>query len=172
MSDTAIGEAFLGEARRHLNASVERIEHCLGQLDDPQVWWRPAEGLNSIGNLLLHLAGNLRQWVVAGVGGAADARDRPAEFAERGPIARDELLRRLRAVVAEAAAALAHLDPARLPEHRRIQGFDETAMSAIWHSLSHLSGHIQEIVLMTRLQLGDRYRFAFVPATPEQGAPP
>ncbi|HWE36965.1 MAG TPA: DUF1572 family protein [Isosphaeraceae bacterium] len=172
MSNMAIGAEFLGVARRHLAESIGRVEHCVGQLDDAQVWWRPAAGLNAIGNLLLHLAGNLRQWVVAGVGGATDTRDRPAEFAERGPIAKGELLRRLHAAVAEADAALAVLDPARLTEPRRIQGFDETALSATWHSLSHLTGHVQEIVLMTRLQLGDRYRFAFVPSTPEQGAPP
>lgn len=171
MADATIGEALLAEARRHLDQAVERVEHCVGQLDDAQVWWRPAEGLNSIGNLLLHLAGNLRQWVVSGVGGAADTRDRPAEFAERGPIPRDELLQRFRSVVVEAAAALASFDPARFLEHRRIQGFDESNLSAVWHSLTHLTGHVQEIVLLTRLQLGDRYRFAFVPADPEQGAP-
>jgi hypothetical protein len=81
------------------------------------------------------------------------------------------LIRRLEAVVAEADAALAALDESRLLEPRRIQGFDETVLSAIWGSLEHLSGHAQEIVYIARLQLGDRYRFAGTPTTPEQGAP-
>jgi hypothetical protein len=168
---TAISSAYIGLARKHLADRIERIGHCVGQLDDEQVWWRPHESMNSVGNILLHLDGNLRQWVVTGVEGVPDTRDRPAEFAERGPIPRDALIRRLEAVVAEADAALTALDESRLLEPRRIQGFDETVMSAVWGSLEHLSGHAQEIVYITRLQLGDRYRFAWTPPTPEQGAP-
>ncbi len=168
---TALASAYIGLARKHLAERLGRIRHCVGQLDDEQVWWRPHAAMNSVGNLLLHLGGNLRQWIVAGVGGVPDARDRPAEFAERGPIPREELIRRLEAAVAEADAVLAALDGSRLLEPRRIQGFDETVLSAIWRSLEHLSGHAQEIVCITRLQLGARYRFAWAPTTPEQGAP-
>jgi hypothetical protein len=70
------------------------------------VWHRSQPGLNSIGNLILHLCGNLRQWVVAGLGGAPDVRNRPAEFAERGTVPKDELLRNLEAVVEEAKRIL------------------------------------------------------------------
>ena len=168
---TAFASAYIVLARKHLTDRIERIRHCLGQLDDEQVWWRPHASMNPVGNILLHLCGNLRQWIVSGVSGVPDTRDRPAEFAERGPIPRDELIRRLEAVAAEADAALAALDEARLLEPRRIQGFDETVLSAIWGSLEHLSGHVQEIVYITRLQLDDRYRFAWQPETPEQGAP-
>ncbi len=168
---TALASAYIGLARKHLAERLGRIRHCVGQLDDEQVWWRPHDAMNSVGNLLLHLGGNLRQWIVAGVGGVPDARDRPAEFAERGPIPGQELIRRLETAVAEADAALAALDGSRLLEPRRIQGFDETVLSAIWRSLEHLSGHAQEIVCITRLQLGDRYRFAWTPTTREQGSP-
>jgi hypothetical protein len=168
---TSVGAAYIGRARRHLMVCLARIDHCVGQLDDGQVWWRPHGSMNSVGNILLHLCGNLRQWVVSGVGGVPDTRDRPAEFAERGPVPKGELLSRLVAVVAEADAALDALDESRLLEPRRIQGFDETVLSAVWDSLTHLSGHTQEVVYITRLQLGDRYRFAWTPATPEQGAP-
>jgi hypothetical protein len=167
----SVGQAYLAEARRRLAACHAKIQHCLGQLDDRQVWWRPAEALNSIGNLLLHLCGNVRQWIVAGVPGTPDTRDRPQEFAERGPIPRDELSRRLGAVVREAEAVLAGVTDAQLLEPRRIQGFDETVLSAIFDSLAHFNGHTQEIVYITRLQLGAAYRFAWAPATPEQGAP-
>lgn len=168
---TALASASIGLARKHLADRTERIRHCVGQLDDEQVWWRPHDAMNSVGNLLLHLGGNLRQWIVAGVGGVPDTRDRPAEFAERGPIPREDLIRRLEAAVAAADAALAALDGSRLLEPHRIQGFDETVLSAIWRSLEHLSGHAQEIVCITRLQLGERYRFAWTPTTPEEGAP-
>jgi hypothetical protein len=83
--------AVVGTAAAHeLDSALNRIKHCLGQLDNEQVWRRSQPSLNSIGNLILHLCGNLRQWIVAGVGGASDLRHRPAEFAERGPIPKEE----------------------------------------------------------------------------------
>jgi uncharacterized damage-inducible protein DinB len=169
-TESTVGRLYVAEARKRLAACVGKIRHCVGQLSDEQVWWRPAESMNSVGNILLHLAGNLRQWIVAGVGGAPDVRDRPGEFAERGPVPGEELLRRLEATAAEADAVLAGVSEAQLREARRVQGFDETVLSAIFDSLAHLSGHTQEVVYVTRLQLGDSYRFAWVPSTPEQGA--
>jgi uncharacterized damage-inducible protein DinB len=159
------------EAANELASAQERIKHCLGQLTDEQVWWRSRPFLNSIGNLILHLCGNLRQWIVAGLGGVPDGRNRPAEFSERGPIPKDELLRRLDAVVDEARAALARQTARQLLEARRIQGFDVTGLKAIFSSVPHFRGHTQEIINMTRLQLSDAYQFAWAPATPEEGAP-
>src|SRR3954463_13568965 len=95
--------AAVGAAAAHeLDSALGRIKHCLGQLNDAQVWQHSQPGLNSIGNLMLHLCGNLRQWVVAGLGGTPDERNRPAEFAERGTVPKDELVRNLEAVVEEA----------------------------------------------------------------------
>ena len=164
--------AAVGLAAAHeLDSALERIRHCLDQLTDEQVWQRSQSGLNSIGNLILHLCGNLRQWVVAGLGGAPDVRNRPAEFAQQGPVPKEELVRSLEAVVEEAKRILAGVDARRLTEARRIQGFDVTGLAAIFDSVPHFRGHTQEMVHMTRLQLGDAYRFAWTPATPEQGAP-
>jgi hypothetical protein len=154
-----------------LTCALAKIKHCLGQLTDEQAWWRSRPSLNSIGNLILHLCGNLRQWIVAGLGGAADGRDRPAEFAECGPIPNDELLRTLEAVVDEARAVLARQTARQLLEARRIQGFDVSGLAAIFDSVPHFRGHTQEIVGLTRLQLGDAYKFASAPTAPEQGAP-
>jgi hypothetical protein len=164
----AVGAAAANE----LTSALGKIKHCLSQLSDEQVWWRSQPSLNSIGNLLLHLCGNVRQWLVAGLGGAADIRDRPAEFAERGPIPRDELLRRLETVVGEAKQVLAELSADRLLEVRRIQGFEVTGLMTIFDSVPHFRGHTQEIIHMTRLQLGEAYKPAWTPTTPEQGAAP
>ncbi len=163
--------AAVGAAAAHeLDSALNRIQHCLGQLNNEQVWRRSQPSLNSIGNLILHLCGNVRQWIVAGVGSASDIRDRPAEFAERGPIAKEELSRRLEAVVEEAKGVLAGVDAKQLAEVRRIQGFDVTGAAAIFSSVPHFRGHTQEIIHMTRLQLGDAYRFAWTPTTLEEGA--
>jgi hypothetical protein len=163
--------AAVGAAAAHeLDSALNRIKHCLGQLNDEQVWRRSQPSLNSIGNLILHLCGNLRQWIVSGVGSAADVRNRPAEFAERGPLPKEELMRSLEAVVEEAQRILAGVDARQLAEVRRIQGFDVTGVAAIFSSVPHFRGHTQEIIHMTRLQLGDAYKFAWTPSTREQGA--
>ena len=74
------------EASHELGQALGKIEHCVNQLTEEQVWWRPDESQNSIGNLILHLRGNLRQWIVSGLGGAKDERNRPLEFSERDSV--------------------------------------------------------------------------------------
>ena len=146
------GRAFLDEARRHLREDyLPKIERCLGRLTDEQVWWRASERSNSVGNLLLHLEGNLRQWVVSGAGGAPDARVREREFAERRLVPREELLGALRAAVEEADGALARLDPAWLLETRRVQGLDVTLLAAVFHAVEHFSMHTGQVILLTKL---------------------
>lgn len=163
---TAVGE----EAARELDNALSRIAHCLDQLSDEQVWWRPLESMNSIGNLLLHLCGNLRQWLIAGIGGAPDHRDRPAEFADRSQRPKAELRRLLEGTVAEAQQALRRVSADELLRVRRIQGFDITALRAIFDAVPHFRGHTQEIIHVTRVLKGDSYRFAWTPATKVQGA--
>lgn len=171
MTADELASAVAREATQELNEALDRIKHCLAQLSDDQVWQRPAPGLNSIGNLVLHLAGNVRQWLVAGLTGVADTRNRPAEFAERGPIPRDDLLRSLEQTLHEATGTLARQSAADLLRPRKIQGFDVTGLGALFSSVPHFRGHTQEIIHMTRMLLGAQYKFAWVPSTPEQGAP-
>jgi hypothetical protein len=171
-----LAEDFVAEARRQLDASAGTIRHCLGQLDDGKVWWRPREDMNSVGNLMLHLAGNLRQRFRSVIGGEPDDRDRPGEFTERGPIPKVDLLRRFEEAVGRADGMLAGLSADRLGETRRyglLAGAVERPVLAITlQTLTHLSGHTQEIVQLTRQQLGERYAFmqpAGVPPRPGGG---
>jgi hypothetical protein len=149
-----LGHVYIEEARRRLAACHERINHCLNQLNDAQVWWRPTESMNSIANLVLHLSGNLDHWIVSGVGGAQHHRNRPLEFSERTTIPKEQLSQRLCSAVSRADHVLAQVNDARLLETRRIQGFEETVLSAIFESLGHFNGHTQEIVYITRLRWG------------------
>ncbi len=165
-----VSQSALEEAKKLLDECVAKISHCVNQLSDAQVWWRPAPGLNSIGNLILHLCGNLQQWIVSGIGGVADNRQRPAEFAERGPIPKAVLVEKLTQVVAATKQTLARTGPAELARERTIQGFAVTGWGAVFHSIPHFNGHTQEIVSDTRMQLGDAYKFYWQPQTPEQGA--
>ena len=160
-ASTAVADSFRAELRTQLDECVGRIEHCLGQLSDQQVWWRPHDSANSIANLVLHLCGNLDQRVGSIVGGAPDTRDRPREFSERGTTPAAELARRLRAAAGRAEAVLSGLTSARMAELRRdpARGVEVTVVSILFRTLVHLGGHAQEIVFMTRSLLGDGYRF-------------
>jgi Protein of unknown function (DUF1572) len=167
----SLGTAVLSEARRLFSHSTGKVRNCFDQLRDEDVLWRPQPTHNSIAIIVNHLCGNVRQWIVSGVGGAPDVRDRPAEFADPGPMAKAELLRKLEQAVAEADGVLAKVDPSRLLEVRRIQGFEVTLLHAILDTASHFVGHTHQIVYITRMRLGDGYRFEWKPATAEQGAP-
>lgn len=156
----ANGRAFLEEARHHLVRDyLPKIERCLERLTDEQVWWRAGEHANSIGNLLLHLEGNLRQWVVCGAGGRTDLRVRDREFAERQSLPREELLAALRAAVAEADDVLARLDAETLLETRRVQGLDVTLLAAVFHAVEHFSMHTGQVILLTKMLAGGDLAF-------------
>jgi len=157
------------ETSGELDAALGKIKHCVNQLTDDQVWWRPSESMNSVANLLLHLCGNLGQWIVSGVGGTADVRERQKEFDQRIQIPKSELMQQIESAVADAKIVLSETSAEELLRIRPVQGNDVTGMQAILHSAAHFRGHVQEIVHMTRWQLGDSYEFDFIPPTTEQG---
>lgn len=167
----SLSNAVGKEASDELDGALRKIKHCVNQLTDEQLWWRPSESMNSVANLLLHLCGNLRQWIVSGIGGVADIRERQKEFDERSSVPKTELMQQIEDAVAEAKTALSEISAEELLRVRRIQGFDVTGMQAIFESVAHFRGHSQEIVHMTRCQLSDSYEFDFIPTTTEQGAP-
>jgi len=155
----SIDEEFLSASRKTLSKWRERIEKCLGELCEEQIWWRGQENSNAIGNLVLHVAGNARQWIVAGVGKAADTRDRDAEFARREPIAAAELLARLNAAVADADDVLARIRAEDLLEERHIQVYDVTVLQAIHHVTEHFAMHAGQILYATKLLTGSDLGF-------------
>jgi uncharacterized damage-inducible protein DinB len=166
MSD--IGQAFIARAQYHLAEDfLPKIERCLGLLSDQQIWWRANEQSNSIGNLLLHLCGNVRQWIVCGLGDATDSRDRDSEFAQRAEIPRAELFDRLKRTVNEAVATLARLDSDKLLEKYRIQGLEVSALEAVLHVVEHFSMHTGQIILLAKMSADiDLAFYDFSEATP------
>jgi uncharacterized damage-inducible protein DinB len=133
-------------------------------LTDEQIWWRANEESNSIGNLVLHLCGNARQWIVCGVGGAADGRDRDAEFAQREVIERDQLSSLLRRTLADVESTLLSLipslqDPQTLLARRAIQGSDVDVLEAIFHVTEHFSMHTGQIIMLTKMMTSADLRF-------------
>jgi len=151
-SETEVSRAFIDQAREFLREEyLPKIERCLEKLTDEQIWWRPNTESNSIGNLLLHLSGNARQWIVCGLGVEVDARKRQAEFDERRAIPREELLSRLRGTVEAVDETLATFDASRLLDKFRIQGTESTALAAIFHVTEHFSMHAGQIILLTKV---------------------
>ena len=122
---------------------------CLDALNEAQIWARANENSNAVGNLVLHLAGNVRQWLITGVGGAADIRQRDLEFAARH-LGRDELRHILVSTIQEAISLLRDLPLERLTEAMEIQGFRLTVLEAIYHVVEHFSGHAFQIILLTK----------------------
>ncbi len=162
------GHLFVEQARGFLSGDfLPKIETCLKRLEEEQLWWRANEESNSIGNLLLHLSGNVRQWIVCGLGGAADQRQRQTEFDQREPLSKTDLLETIRTAMQDADAVLGRFEPARLTEPYLIQGFEVTALEAIFHVVEHFSMHTGQIILITKmLASGDLEFYDFSAGAP------
>ena len=159
-SRLTVSTSFIGEARRLLvEEYLPKIERCVERLSDEQLWWRPNPESNSIGNLLLHLSGNARQWIVCGLGGEPDERQRQTEFDEREGIPREELLAKLRSTVADVNDVLSRFDSALLLYKYPIQGTETTALAAIFHVTEHFSMHTGQIILLTKLMTASDLHF-------------
>ncbi|SPF55009.1 conserved hypothetical protein [Candidatus Sulfopaludibacter sp. SbA4] len=152
--DHALQREFLDHSADKLRQYTGRIETCLGMLKPEQVWARGGDNENAVGNLVLHLCGNVRQWIVSGVGGRPDIRERDREFSARGGISSAELIERLRATVEEAAAVIHAVTAARMADKLVIQGYSVSVMEAIYHVVEHFSMHTGQIIFATKLLTG------------------
>lgn len=150
----SIDRIVLDYSASRLRQMSDRIADCLGRLTEEQVWARGGENENAAGNLVLHLCGNVRQWIVAGVGGKPDVRQRDEEFDARGGVAIPQLIERLRGTVEEAAATIGAVTPERLTERLSIQKYDVTVLEAILHVVEHFSGHAAQILFITKMLTG------------------
>ncbi len=155
MPDDAIGRTFVDESRRLLTAAyLPRIARAVESLTAEDVWWRPNDASNSIGNLLLHLNGNVSQWILAGVGGQPFDRRRQQEFDERGPVPIEILMARLSDTVRAADGILASIDDEGLLGRRHIQGHDLNVLEAVYHVVEHFSTHTGQIVWIAKARTG------------------
>ena len=155
-----IAHAFIERSRHYLvHDYPAKIERCLDVLPAEALWRRDDETENSVGNLLLHLAGNVRQWIVAGVGGESDTRVRSAEFSARTGDTAEALMQRLRDTLAEVDVVLGTLDADRLGQPRRIQGRDVKVLDAVYHVVEHFSMHTGQIILLTKRYAPGRVQF-------------
>jgi uncharacterized damage-inducible protein DinB len=150
---------FLSYSADKLRQQAGRIESCLGTLTEDQAWARGSDNENAIGNLVLHLCGNVRQWIVAGIGGVPDIRQRDQEFAARGAVGISELVDRLRTTVAQAVAVLDQVTAGRLMDPIVVQNYSGTVLAAIYHVVEHFSGHTGQIIFATKMLTGTDLAF-------------
>jgi len=144
-------EIFLKFSAEKLEQLHGRIQDCLARLTPEQIWTRNSENENAVGKLVLHLSGNVRQWIGSGVAGLPDQRQRDTEFDARGGMAPAELAELLKTRVAEAAGIVRAVPAARLTERITPQGYDVTVLEAIAHVVEHFSQHTGQIILLTKM---------------------
>lgn len=131
--------------------SWPRLRACVESLTDEQIWWRPNPSSNSIGNLILHLNGNLRQWLVDSFNRQEDHRDRPAEFAAEGGLSGAALLEKLGATIDEGLAVLGRLTEADLLAPMEIQGYHVSGLAAVYQVVEHFGLHYGQIAYITKM---------------------
>jgi uncharacterized damage-inducible protein DinB len=148
--DEQIAAAFRDYSCRRLREMAEHVGTCVAKLSDEQVWQRGGEHENAAGNLILHLCGNTRQWILHGVGGQTDVRVRELEFSTRGGMTGAELIAMFRATTAEAMAVIAAVPASRLVERIRPQGRDVTVLDAIYQVVGHVQMHAGQVMLLTK----------------------
>lgn len=147
----SIGAVFVATSRYYLNTEYRtKLRHAVVSIPEDRLWWRAHEGTNSVGNLLVHLTGNLSQWILHGVGGRPYQRQRAAEFSARDGGTGHDLLTALERVLDDVDVVLGEVSETRLMEPAAIQGRRMTVMEAIYHVTEHFSTHLGQIVMMAK----------------------
>lgn len=150
MSDSPAIE-FIHQSIVYLNENTPRIKKCLDKLSDEEIWNRPNDSTNSIANLMLHLNGNITQWILSSLGNEPDHRERDKEFSTTGGFTKEELFQKLSQTVAKATDVISKLTEEELLKVRTVQGFQHTGIAIIVHVTEHYSYHTGQIALITKL---------------------
>jgi len=150
----AIGRLFLNFSSRRLQDLSRRVDTCLAQLSDAQVWIRGGQNENAVGNLVLHLCGNVRQWIIASVGGEDGTRRRDVEFSTDGGITSRQLRDRLSETVTRARTVIDGVSAQRLSDRLVIQKYGVSVLDAIYHVVEHFSMHTGQIIFVTKTLTG------------------
>jgi hypothetical protein len=158
--NSEFGKAYIEWCRfRLMKQYWPRVESCTSELTDEGVWWRQHETNNSVGNLILHLTGNLRQFILSGVGGAKDLRKKDKEFSERQRISKEELIEGLKEALFAADETLSRLDAGRLLETTIVQDRDRRIFEIIAVVVEHFALHCGQIIYITKLKTGKDLKF-------------
>lgn len=156
---TSLSQDFKTQSLHYFNLNTPRIEKCLDLLSEDEIWQRPNASSNSVGNLILHVCGNIRQYIISGLGQQPDKRERDVEFSATAGFTNLELLKKLTETVAEAASVIELADDKNLLAERKVQGFTLTGMGIIIHVVEHYSYHTGQIAYWTKILKGEDLGF-------------
>lgn len=162
---TTLSVSFVQLSRRKMSEEYfPKIEQAVLSLTEDQLWAKPNLESNSVGNILLHLSGNIRQWIIHGVGGEQNVREREKEFLSDTKPSKEKTLDGLRTTITTSSDVLKKLEllpdlGAVLHEHRTIQGIQETVFSVIYHVTEHMSYHTGQIIYITKAMTGTDMKF-------------
>jgi uncharacterized damage-inducible protein DinB len=154
MTQSTLSHAFIDQAIYWLNENTPKIEKCLTVLNEDEVWKRPNHSSNSVGNLILHLCGNITQYIISSLGENADIRERDLEFSSSGDYSKTELLSKLKSTINQAMVILKKLNEDDLMRIRSVQGFEHSGIACIIQVVEHYSYHTGQIIFWTK-QLKD-----------------
>jgi uncharacterized damage-inducible protein DinB len=155
----SVESLFLQFSVNKLAQLADRIEICLRKLNEDQIWARGGDNENAIGNLALHLAGNVRQWIISSLGNNPDSRDRDSEFDARGGYAAVELSANLRGTVEQATQIISGLTSAQLTRMYVIQNDSVSGVEAVYHVVEHFAQHTGQIIFATKMLTGEDLGF-------------
>jgi uncharacterized damage-inducible protein DinB len=150
---------FLQSSVETLSQFVDRIEVCLGKLNEDRIWARGQENENAVGNLVLHLTGNVRQWIISSLGNDPEDRDRDGEFGARGGVTAAQLSANLRDTVERATQVISGLDTEQLTRMYEIQKYPVSGVQAVFHVVEHFAQHTGQIIFATKMLTGDDLGF-------------
>ncbi len=150
---------FLAQSIRYIQMNPTRIKNCIDRLSEDQIWKQPNESSNSIANLMLHLEGNIRQYIVSGLGDQADVRERSLEFSSRSTYKSEQIFDKLSQTIEAACLVISKLDDQQLDRMYSIQGFELSGVEVVLHVTEHLSYHTGQIALLTKMYLNQDLGF-------------
>jgi uncharacterized damage-inducible protein DinB len=142
---------FINAATTYIDENTARLKTCLSELDEADIWIRPNKNSNSVGNLILHLSGNIRQWIISSLGYAEDTRQRDSEFAATDGYTKSELAEKLFSIVEEAKKIINKMTPEELLTKRKVQGYLYSGIAIILHVTEHYSYHTGQVIFWTKL---------------------
>lgn len=144
-------QEFIKESIYRINESAKRVAKCLDEIDEIELWKKPNEHSNSIGNIVLHLCGNIRQYIISSLGQVEDIRERDKEFSASGVFKKSELLAKLQQTINEAITVMEDLDELALAKLYLVQGFQLSGVGIIIHVTEHFSYHTGQIAFWVKL---------------------
>jgi uncharacterized damage-inducible protein DinB len=142
---------FIEQTLKSIDENTSKIKACMMQLNEKDIWFRHNEHVNSVGNIILHLCGNIRQWVISSLGGAPDFRERDIEFSTAGGFTKEELTNRWQDTMQEAVTVITDASPENLLRNRVVQGSAHSGIGIIIHVTEHYSYHTGQIIFLTKL---------------------